>query len=400
MRCGRPCKPRWTASRKRWAAEVRLALVIYKFFPYGGLQRDFHRFVLELQQLGHDCRVYCMTWQGPLIDRVDLRRKAPGGIGSARRNQRFVQWLQSDLAQDPVDGVIGFNKVPGLDVYFAGDPCYLEKALNKRGRAYRRSARFRHFSTWERAVFAASSNTQVLLISEHQRRQFVEHYQTPPARLHMLPPGVSPQRRAGDDAPRRRRQKRAQLGLAEDELTLLFVGSGFITKGLDRAIIALAHLRQQQPVLKTRLLVVGQDKPGQFRRLAKRHKVADVVEFLGGRDDVSDLMLAADLLLHPARAEAAGVVLLEALVAGLPVVVSEVCGYAHHVGAARGGVVLAQPFAQERLDKAVMRNIDGVFRAQCRTAALQYARETDLYSMHSVGAKLMVTLLPREVARG
>lgn len=61
-------------------------------------------------------------------------------------------------------------------------------------------------------------------------------------------------------------------------------------------------------------------------------------------------MSAADLLLHPAVQEAAGIVLLEAIVAGLPVLTTEVCGYAHYINAAQCGVVIPEPFAQEVLN--------------------------------------------------
>ena len=110
-------------------------------------------------------------------------------------------------------------------------------------------------------------------------------------------------------------------------------------------------------------------------------------------------MLGADLLVHPALAEAAGIVLLEAVVAGLPVVVTDVCGYAHHVKAARAGIVLPSPFSQEQLDRAVMRNIDGVFRAECRRSALLYENFTELYAMHSTGADLMVDLIRQKSER-
>ena len=63
--------------------------------------------------------------------------------------------------------------------------------------------------------------------------------------------------------------------------------------GLDRAIKSVAHIREAQPSVKLRLLVGGQDKQRRFKRQAKRHGVADAVTFLGGRDDVPDLMLQA-----------------------------------------------------------------------------------------------------------
>jgi len=368
---------------------VRFAVVLYKYFPYGGLQRDCLRFVRQLIERGHQCRVYCIEWQGDAPAQVDVRRVPARALRRPQRNQRFLAGVRADLAASPVDAVIGFNKMPGLDVYFAADTCYLDKALRERGALYRRSARFRHFAEWERAVFDAYGATQILLLSEGQRDTFARHYGTPAERMHVLPPGVATDRRAPPDATGRRRAMRARLGLDSQALALLFVGSGFVTKGLDRAITALAHLREQQPAVESRLYVAGQDKPGRFRRLARRLKIADRVVFLGGRDDIADLMLAADLLVHPARDEAGGVVLLEALAAGLPVVATDACGYAQHVTAARAGIVLPAPFAQEQLDRAVMRYLDGVFRADCRGSALLYARLTDLYSMHSRGAQLI-----------
>jgi hypothetical protein len=78
---------------------------------------------------------------------------------------------------------IGFNKMPGLDVYFAADPCYEEKAQTLRNPLYRLSGRYRHFAAYERAVFAPESPTQILMISEVQQPFFEKHYATPKERF-------------------------------------------------------------------------------------------------------------------------------------------------------------------------------------------------------------------------
>lgn len=64
-------------------------------------------------------------------------------------------------------------------------------------------------------------------------------------------------------------------------------------------------------------------------------------------------MAAADLLLHPAYQEAAGIVLLEAITAGLPVLTTAVCGYAHYIADANCGTVIAEPFSQEQLNEVL-----------------------------------------------
>jgi UDP-glucose:(heptosyl)LPS alpha-1,3-glucosyltransferase len=378
---------------------VRLAFLLYKYFPYGGLQRDFHRFVEELGARGHACRVYCIAWQGERLAAVDLRLVPVSAASNTRRNERFWRWVQADLAADPVDGVIGFNKMPGLDVYFAADPCFLDKALHGRSAWYRLGPRYRHFARSECAVFGPDSDTEILLIAATEQRKFEQHYGTTAARMHLLPPGVAPERRAPAERAAAGGRARAALGVKPREQLLLLVGSGFITKGLDRAIRAVASLQQRLPAPGARLLVAGQDRENRFRRLARRLGVQERVSFLGGRDDVAELMLAADVLVHPARNEAAGMVLLEALVAGLPVVVTEVCGYAHHIGAAGAGMVLAEPFRQEELDKALLRTLAAEFNAQCRRGALAYAQRQDLYSMHRTGADLIEQIIGRKRVR-
>jgi UDP-glucose:(heptosyl)LPS alpha-1,3-glucosyltransferase len=378
---------------------MNLAFLLYKYFPYGGMQRDFRRFVEESQALGHHCRVYCIDWQGEPLPGTDLRRVPVRALTRHRRNERFTEWVQTDLAADPVDGVIGFNKMPGLDVYFAADTCFLDTALNQRGPLYRLGQRYRHFAAYERAVFDAASSTEILLISETEQHKFERYYQTPASRLHMLPPGIARDRRRPEDAEQRRERARSALGVEAGELLFLFVGSDYRRKGLDRAIVGLAQLLARRSDVRARLLVVGQDRPGRCRRLARRQGVAEQVMFLGGRDDVADLMLACDALVHPALAEAAGIVLLEALVAGLPVIVTDVCGYARHIRDARAGVVLPSPFGQDALTDAMDRATDGYFRYQCRERGLAYAGRTDLWSMHSVGARLIEDLVRQKQAR-
>jgi UDP-glucose:(heptosyl)LPS alpha-1,3-glucosyltransferase len=368
---------------------MRLAFLIDRFFPHGGRQRDLRLFVEELKVRGHDCRVYCLSWQGELLEGVDVRRVPARALRSYRREQRFLDWVRTDLASDPVDGVIGFQKMPGLDICIATDACCLDQTHQVGGLLGRRGADYRHCMDWERAVFASEGKTHIFLNTASEVEKYKEHYGTPVERLHLLPPGVGQDRRAPEDAPKRRKAVRASLGLASQELALLFVGSNFAAKGLDRAITALAKLREDQPSVTCSLLVAGQDKSRRYQRLARRLGVADGVSFLGGRDDIGELMLGADLLIHPAHNEASGIVLLEAIAAGLPIVVTDVCGYAHYVEAARAGILLPSPFSQEQLDRAVMRNVDGVFRAGCRESALLYARLTDLYSKHREGADLI-----------
>jgi UDP-glucose:(heptosyl)LPS alpha-1,3-glucosyltransferase len=129
--------------------------------------------------------------------------------------------------------------MPGLDVYFAADPCYEDKARTLRNPLYRLSGRYRHFAAYERAVFGAESRTEILMISPLQMPLFQKYYGTPDARLHLLPPGIAADRRAPINAAAIRAEFRTSSAPGE-RLLLLQIGSGFKTKGLDRSLKALA----------------------------------------------------------------------------------------------------------------------------------------------------------------
>jgi len=49
-------------------------------------------------------------------------------IFNHRRNEKLSAWMAADLAKSPVDRLIGFNKMPGLDVYYAADGCFEQGA--------------------------------------------------------------------------------------------------------------------------------------------------------------------------------------------------------------------------------------------------------------------------------
>lgn len=285
------------------------------------------RIALECQRRGHDIRVYTLIWEGDVPDGFEVLVAPVRSIFNHRRNEKFTAWVRADLDRRPVQRVIGFNKMPGLDVYYAADACFEEKAQTLRNPLYRQWGRYRHFAGYERAVFDPASKTEILMISEVQQPLFVKHYGTQAERFHLLPPGISQDRRAPANAADVRAEFRREFGLEEDDLLLVQIGSGFKTKGLDRSLKALSALPKALR-RRTRLIAIGQDDPKPFLLQIAALGLNDQVQILKGRSDIPRFLLGADLLIHPAYNENTGTVLLEALVSGLPVLVTDVCGYA------------------------------------------------------------------------
>ena len=370
---------------------MRLAFVLYKYFPYGGLQRDMLRIATACRHAGHDVCIYTMAWEGPEPDGIEVCRIEVRRISSHARNRDFGRELRSRLARAPVDLVVGFNKMPGLDVYYAADGCVREKLIAERTWLSRLAPRYRHFLQYEAAVFAPSSRTEILMISPRQRDIFIRHYATPQARIHMLPPGIARDRMAGEDAAQLRASFRREFGVSDDDRVILCIGSGFKTKGLDRSLQAFAALPGSLQA-RSRLVAIGEDNPTAFADRARQLGVAERFEVLSGRDDIPRILQGGDILLHPAYYENTGTVLLEAVVAGLPVLTTDTCGYAFHVERACAGHVLPSPFSQGDLDTALADMLESPRRPEWRQNGIEYGRTQDLYRMPELAAELMGVL--------
>ncbi|MBL8503679.1 MAG: glycosyltransferase family 4 protein, partial [Rhodocyclaceae bacterium] len=311
-------------------------------------------------------------------------------LSNHRRYEKFAAWVRKDLAARPADRLIGFNKMPGLDAYYCADPCYEDKARTLRGPMYRLSGRYRHFAAYERAVFAPDSRTEILMISAVQQALYEKHYGTPAARLHLLPPGIAPDRRAPANAADIRADFRREFHLADDNLLLVQIGSGFKTKGLDRSLRALAALPAPLKQ-RTRLIAIGQDDPKPFVSQTRALGLGEQVRILKGRGDIPRFLLGADLLVHPAYNENTGTVLLEAVVAGLPVLTTAACGYAHYIEEAGAGRVVPQPFDQAGFNGILAGMLaDDDARRQWGASGLAWAEQADIYSLPERAADIIL----------
>ncbi len=367
---------------------MKLAFCLFKYFPFGGLQRDFLHIAKVCRQRGHEIHVFTMGWEGEPEPGFNLHLIEADGWQNHTRSRSFAAKVQARLAQEHFDLTIGFNKMPFLDMYYAADVCYQTRVREQRSRLYRWLPRFRQLASFEDAVFNRASKTEIMLISPLQQPEFMRFYQTESERFHLLPPGIARDRMAPPNKCEIRQTVRESWQIKTNDLLLLMVGSGFKTKGLDRSLHAFAAL---PPALKERcqLFVVGKDDPESFQKMARKLRIADKVRFLGGRPDVPDFLYAADLLLHPSYHENTGTVLLEAMIAGLPVLTVDACGYAGYVREADCGAVLPSPFRQDDLNSQLVKMLLSEKRQQWSQNGLAFSRQADIYSLPEKAADLI-----------
>ncbi|MFF7251215.1 glycosyltransferase [Embleya sp. NPDC008237] len=207
------------------------------------------------------------------------------------------------------------------------------------------------------------------------------------SRIEVVPRGRDPELLAA--ARDRRELTRAALGLGADVPVLVTAARQEYQKGLDVLITAFARVRREVP--DAVLLLAGPDgsRTESLRRLAAETGgigdstgAAEPVRFLGHRDDVPDLMGAADVFVLPSRWEGLGSVLIEAMGVGAPIVTSDLPPVREITGAG-DCAALVPPDSPEALATALVAALTEREKTAMRTEAA-YRRFGEEYTIDSV----------------
>ncbi|MBC7698770.1 MAG: glycosyltransferase family 4 protein [Bacteroidia bacterium] len=381
---------------------MKFAFLIFKYFPYGGMQRDMLRTATRLVARGHSVEIFAISWQGDLPpDNIKVHAMPQSGLFNYKRYQKFINQafdlIKNTSANDlaDFDFIFGYNRMAGLDAHFAADPCFIERAHQQRGFMYRLLPRVKWFAECERLVFSKEVKTEILMVSDAEKIHFQHWYQTQDIRFHYIPPYLSAERFLLQDKELMRENLRVTFGFAQSDFVFMLTGSGFHMKGLDRAINALAALPKKY-LEYVRLIAVGQDNPKPFELMAKKLGVSKNLVVSKGRTDTPQLMQGTDVCVHPAYRENTGLVILEALASGAPILVTASCGYAKHVAKASAGIVVAMPFDQTEFNQAFLQMIETNEKALWAKNGLEYAQKLMQQNDGSAEADILIALAERK----
>jgi len=227
----------------------------------------------------------------------------------------------------------------------------------------------------------------VIANSRLTARHAVELLGAAPERVHTVYYGADPERfRPPADADRA--AARARLGIRDGAPALAFVGAlGDRRKGFDTLFAAFGQLCGR-PGWDATLLVAGAGgELERWRRRAAAAGLGERIRFLGFRRDVREVLHACDGVVAPARYEAYGLAVQEALCLGLPAVVSRGAGVAERIPAALGGLLLDRPDDADELGARLLAWREGL--AEHRAAALACGAELRAWSWERMAARIV-----------
>jgi len=321
------------------SGRLKLAVVRQRYTPYGGAERFITRALPALERADVEVTLIARSWDGWRARRV--LRVDPFYVGSRWRDASFANAARAAWLKHGFDLVQSHERIPGCDIYRAGDGVHrhwLDLRLERAGPAERLGIRMNPYHRYvcdaETRMFEHPRLRAVICNSRMVREEIVRMFRVDPERLHVIYNGIdlaefNPSRRESLRGP-----ARAAIGVQPRDTVFLFVGSGFARKGLDTAIDALAAAAFPG----FRLVVVGRDRDaGSFSARAERAGLADQVRFVGAAEDVRSLYAAADCLILPTRYDPFPNTVLEALAMGLPAIVSRRCGAAEVIQAGVNG---------------------------------------------------------------
>jgi len=327
----------------------RIAFLRRTFSPTGGAERYLLRLASGLAARGHSITLYCESWserENPFqaIRKVDSTSPVA-----------FARKINAQPLKDRHDIVFSLERVPGCDLYRAGDGLHADWLAHRhsfspvRGRLRTLlRPKNQQICKLEAAIFTDKGVRRVICNSKFVADQIIKRFEFPANRIDIVYNGVPYQQFSMGD----RALGRRALKLSADDYVILLVGSGAERKGHAIARRAVELIRGK----KARLVII--DTPPS---VAMPHVYA-----------------AADVFLLPTLYDPFANVTLEALAAGLPTITSAQNGASEIIDDGKNGFILPRANDARKIIQLLKELADPDYRATFRQPAQALAQKYDL----------------------
>ena len=252
----------------------------------------------------------------------------------------------------------------------------------------------------EKRVLAAADRIVVATLAEQTQLRFL--YKAAASKMTIIPPGVD----TGHFYPIPADEAKQAIGLKPDDRMVLFVGRIEALKGVDTLIRAMSCLKINEAHRPVHLAIIGGEPDANPQEMsmemARLQKLCDelcldrMVVFLGkrGQDTLPYYYSAAEVLVMPSLYESFGMVALEAMACGTPVIASEVGGLGFLVQDGETGFTVPDGDPEKLCEKLSLLLGDPHLRETMGCCAAEYAKSYDWEKIAGQVAQLYRELVP------
>ena len=320
---------------------MKIAVVIPKYGLIGGAEA----FVFELcERLSlrdeFQIHVFANKWQkgtGPVVFHKVPIIRFPRFLGPIS----FAYFANRRIRQDDFVLVHSHERIFEMDLFtFHGIP-HKKWVKTTRNRPL---TLFDRATSWVEQKGINNHRLQMIMpVSCLAKEEFLKNYNVPEFKVQVNPPGIDSKRFSDLDSKLCRQEVLQRHGLSPDDIVVLFVSMNFELKRLDLVLKGIADLSApQNKKLSLKLLVVGKGDTRRFTALARDLGIAEQVIFAGVTREIEKYYLASDIFTMPSKFDTFGLAVLEAMTAGLPVIITRTVGARDLVESGVSGFVLSE----------------------------------------------------------
>lgn len=348
----------------------KIAVVIPKYGLVGGAEQFASELSEKLSALRHDSfQVFANRWQSN-SEAIGFHKIPIISFPKFLTTISFAWFVQKRIQHRNFDLVHSHERIFKADLFtLHGIP----------HRYWVHSVRCKQMSLYDLATAWVEKKLvyeghcqKFIAVSELTKAIFLQEYPLNPECVKVIHPGVNLSDYAGKNRNDIRHATRNVLGIGSEDLVIIFASMNFEIKGLNDIIRSLAHLKS-----RVKLIVAGKGNIKKYEKIAEEEQISGNVIFTGtvSKDKLIDLYLAGDLYMMLSKFDTFGMVVLEAMAAGLPVMISNRVGAKDLVTEGKNGFVIDDSsdyaYIASRLNVLLNKNI----RSKMSAAAYQTASE-------------------------
>ncbi|MFO7569536.1 MAG: glycosyltransferase family 4 protein [Smithellaceae bacterium] len=375
----------------------KIAVVIPKYGLVGGAEQ----FVSQLTGRLHadhacHCSVFANRWEGGHPD-IAFTKIPIVSFPKFLTTLSFAWFVRKRVLAGSYDLVHTHDRIFAADLFtLHGIPhrYWIENVRKKRPSLYDAA------TAWmEKKLVYEGGCRKFVAVSNLTKDIFLRQYSVDPEKVVVIHPGVEPRDYLRSDRKVARAEIRGEYGISENERVLVFASMNFEIKGLDAIIEALGLLKNRGEAF--RLIVAGKGNAAKYQRLAQKAGVDDRIIFTGrlAKDDLIRHYLAGDAYIMLSAFDTFGMVVLEAMAAGLPVIVSGNVGARDVVRESENGFVIDNPADTQDIAAKIQWVTDPARRAALSQAALTTARQNSWAVAAEKYSRLYDTILAEKKER-
>lgn len=328
---------------------MRIALSFPGCHRRGGIERVMLESVNYLAARGYETHAFASDWEENAVHCSAHRHPVVSrSLLNAFAVPKFVRMCQKHLAMLPEkpDVIVGFGAAaaPGSVIWMTSvHAAWMEISRQWRRPLSRLKQLLNPFHSVilarERALLRGRQYRKVIALTAQESAHVQRFYGVPERDIEIIPNGYSPQEFNLSHSLAKREEIRHKLGIGSEERVVIFVANEIERKGLSPLLRAVASLEDAN----LSILAVGRLSAGTLASEIEQLQLRGRVRFTGPTNDVADYFAAADFFALPTYYEAWGLVIVEAIACGLPIVTSRLAGAAVAVREGLNGFLLDDP---------------------------------------------------------